>query len=43
MKECPNCGRELPEDAKVCNNCGEPVEIVEDDREENPAKPEDME
>src|SRR5690625_1236633 len=39
MKKCPNCGHELPDDAKVCDNCGEPVEVV-DDRSENKAKPE---
>lgn len=38
MKKCPNCGHELPDDAKVCNNCGEPVEVV-DDRSENKEKP----
>ena len=42
MKKCPNCGHELPDDAKVCNHCGEPVEIV-DDRRENKANPENEE
>lgn len=39
MKKCQNCGQELPDDAKVCDNCGEPVEVVEEDRSENEAKP----
>jgi|SRR5699024_312886 len=42
MKKCPNCGHELPDDAKVCDNCGEPVEVV-DDRSENKAKPKNEE
>ena len=42
MKKCPNCGHELPDDAKVCDNCGEPVEVV-DDRGENKAKPKNEE
>lgn len=42
MKKCPNCGHELPDDAKVCDNCGEPLEVV-DDRSENKAKPKNEE
>src|SRR5690625_7117711 len=42
MKKCQNCGQELPDDAKVCDNCGEPVEITNEDRSENEAKPDNM-
>ncbi|MEY8291955.1 zinc ribbon domain-containing protein [Carnobacteriaceae bacterium 52-44] len=42
MKKCQNCGQELPDDAKVCDNCGEPVEITNEDRSENEVKPDNM-
>lgn len=28
MMNCPKCGKELPEDAKFCFNCGARVEVT---------------
>ena len=32
---CPNCGKEIPEDAAFCSYCGEKIEIEKNTEEEN--------